>query len=116
MNANDLINSDTSTQPPVTQQASNNNDKTTENIEKIEQKAVDWWAQHNITTRTVIMVVLMLFAGTVIMSWFGKSISHFDKIIDVLEDTLLLLTVMIIAGVNSAPLIMEKIIKWKKGI
>ena len=79
-------------------------------------KTVDWWSKHNITTRSVVIVTLLLFAGTVIASWLGKDVKHFDKIIEVLSDNLLWLTAIIIAGVNGATAIVEKIMQYKKGI
>ena len=85
-----------------------------EKIDKIQEKAVDWWGKHNITTRTVILTILFLIVGTVVLSWLGKDIKHFDVILEKLIEAVLWLTAVIIAGVNGAPMIVEKILEWKK--
>jgi len=82
--------------------------------EKISKQAEDWWGKHNITTRAVVLVTLILFAGTIVFAWTNHDVKHFDKIIDVLSELVLWLTVVIIAGVNGASVVLDKIIKLKK--
>jgi len=83
-------------------------------VEKISKLASDWWGRHNITTRSVVLVTLILFAGTIILAWTNQDVKHFDKIINVLSDLVLWLTVAIIAGVNGASVVLDKIIQLKK--
>jgi len=85
------------------------------NIENIRDKAVDWWGKHNITTRTVVLTILFLLVGTVMLAWLGKDIKYFSEILHTLSDTLTWMTIIIIAGVNGASAILDKIIQWKKG-
>ena len=86
-----------------------------ETVVKIHEKTMDWWGKHNITTRTVVFVMLFLFAGTIVSSWLGHDVNHFDKIIDVLSDDLLWLTAIILAGINGATAVIDKILQYKKG-
>jgi len=83
-------------------------------VEKINKLANDWWGRHNITTRTVVIVTLMLFAGTVILAWTNHDVKYFDKILDALSELVLWLTVAIIAGVNGASVVLDKFIQLKK--
>jgi len=86
-------------------------------IEKIRDKAIDWWGRHNVTTRFVVITLTILLAGTVICGWLGKdnNINHYVDILKVLSETITWIVVIIVAGVNGAPAILEKIIEWKKG-
>jgi len=77
-------------------------------ISEIQKKTEDFWSRHNITTRMVITVMLILFAGTIIASWLGHDIKHFDKIVDILSDNLLWLTALIVAGINGASVLLDK--------
>ena len=83
-------------------------------IEKARELANDWWGKYNITTRLVVIVTLVLFAGTIIFAWANHDVKHFDKIIDVLSDLVLWLTVAIIAGVNGASVVLDKFIQFRK--
>jgi len=83
-------------------------------VEKARDLVDDWWGRYNITTRLVVSVTLVLFAGTIINAWANHDVKHFDKIIEVLSDLVLWLTVAIIAGVNGASVVLDKFVQFKK--
>jgi len=79
------------------------------------KKLNDWWARHNVTTRTILFVTLILFAATILKVWLGGDVKHFDKIMDILSQMLLWLTALIIGGINGASTLMDKYGEIVKG-
>ena len=83
-------------------------------IEDVENKVVDFWDKHNLTTRIVIVTFLVLLSATVAVGLRGGSeIKYFEAILDTLNTSILWLTLAVIAGVNSTRHILNAIIKYK---
>jgi len=89
-------------------------------MDKVQQgvtKFVDWWDKHNISTRTVLITVLILFAATVVLGLLDKAPhNYYTEILHTLSDIVLYITIIIIAGVNGARTILSEILNKKKGI
>ena len=92
-----------------------NNQEVINKIENLNQKAMDWWAKHNITTRSVVIVLLILFIATIVAGLLGYESKYYNTIIETLSTDILWITVIIIAGVNGATAILDRLIELKKG-
>jgi hypothetical protein len=90
-------------------------EKVIETIKKVEiNKADDWWAKHNLTSRIISLSSVFLFIIVVVYGLLGNENLNYELILVTLSDVTLYVTLAIILGVNGLSKVFDSLAKLKK--